>query len=415
MTTLIGTNPDQIPVNSMLGGMAYQDPDSVSVKNFNYSGTLLGLGNSSIVSTSGDISSTVHANNATGGALAILRAGDGTSSSYYSYLRIVNNDSSPKTWDIGTKGNDDLRIDDGATTRFLVSSGIDHVMFNSGNTSFFIGNGATAGGGNTNDASFNWSLSGAVKLCRNSTLVAEIDSSNNLIIKTTGAIKVSEGTTAERPATPQEGMIRKNSTLNMIEGYVGGEWKEVVTVPATSGVVGRFQSVSGVNLSGSGVYELNINGTVSGINKIEMTFNGVSSNGAGDIFFDIGTSTGGYSPGGGAVFSGETFNTTTSNILNSSASSVTPSNRLRLSTANDSNSVLTGKITLDKHIQGGGGHSFIATATVYEYRPGVGTSITTAIGMKVIAFSSDTLKIKLVADGNQFDAGAVSVNAYTLY
>lgn len=222
MTTLIGTNPDQIPVNSMLGGMAYQDPDSINVKDFKYSGTLSGLGNSSIVSTSGDILSTVHANNATGGAIAILKAGDGTSSSYYSYLRIINNDSSPKTWDIGTRGNDNLHVYDGTNTRVMVSSGTDHVQFNSGNTSFFIGNGATAGGGTTDDTSFNWSLAGAVKLCRNSTLVAEIDSSNNLIMKTTGALKVSEGTTAQRPVSPQEGMIRKNSTLGVIEGYSGG-------------------------------------------------------------------------------------------------------------------------------------------------------------------------------------------------
>ena len=224
MTTLIGTNPDQIPVNSMLGGMAYQDPDSINVKDFKYSGTLYGLGNSSIVSTSGDILSTVHANNATGGAIAILKAGDGTSSSYYSYLRIINNDSSPKTWDIGTRGNDNLHIYDGTNTRVMVSSDTDHVQFNSGNTSFFIGNGATAGGGTTDDTSFNWSLGGAVKLCRNSTLVAEIDSSNNLIMKTTGALKVSEGTTAQRPASPQEGMIRKNSTLGVIEGYSGGDY-----------------------------------------------------------------------------------------------------------------------------------------------------------------------------------------------
>jgi len=224
MTTLIGTNPDQIPVNSMLGGMAYQDPDSINVKDFKYSGTLSGLGNSSIVSTSGDVLSTVHANNATGGAIAILKAGDGTSSSYYSYLRIINNDSSPKTWDIGTRGNDNLHIYDGTNTRVMVSSGTDHVQFNSGNTSFFIGNGATAGGGTTDDTSFNWSLGGAVKLCRNSTLVAEIDSSNNLIMKTTGALKVSEGTTAQRPASPQEGMIRKNSTLGVIEGYSGGDY-----------------------------------------------------------------------------------------------------------------------------------------------------------------------------------------------
>ena len=224
MTTLIGTNPDQVPVNSMLGGMAYQDPDSVSVKDLRYSGVLTGIGSSSISSSAGDISSTVHADNATGGAILILKAGNGSTSSYYSYIRIINNDSSPKTWDIGTRGNDSLHIFDGTTSRMVVSSSVDYVQFNSGNTSFFIGNGATAGGGTTDDTSFNWSLAGAVKLCRNSTLVAEIDTANNLVIKTTGALKISEGTTAQRPASPQEGMIRKNSTLGVIEGYSEGEW-----------------------------------------------------------------------------------------------------------------------------------------------------------------------------------------------
>lgn len=222
MTTLIGTSPDQVPVNSMLGGMAYQDPDSVSVKDLRYSGVLTGIGSSSISSSAGDISSTVHADNATGGAILILKAGNGSTSSYYSYIRIINNDSSPKTWDIGTRGNDSLHIFDGTTSRMVVSSSVDYVQFNSGNTSFFIGNGATAGGGTTDDTSFNWSLAGAVKLCRNSTLVAEIDTANNLIIKTTGALKISEGTTAQRPASPQEGMIRKNSTLGVIEGYSEG-------------------------------------------------------------------------------------------------------------------------------------------------------------------------------------------------
>lgn len=222
MTTLIGTNPDQVPVNSMLGGMAYQDPDSINVKDLRYSGMLTGIGSSSISSSAGDISSTVHADNATGGAILILKAGNGSTSSYYSYIRIINNDSSPKTWDIGTRGNDSLHIFDGTTSRMVVSSSVDYVQFNSGNTSFFIGNGATAGGGTTDDTSFNWSLSGAVKLCRNSTIVAEIDTDNNLVIKTTGALKISEGTTAQRPASPQEGMIRKNSTLGVIEGYSEG-------------------------------------------------------------------------------------------------------------------------------------------------------------------------------------------------
>ncbi len=32
MASIIGTNPNQIPLNGMLGGMAYQDPKGISVE-----------------------------------------------------------------------------------------------------------------------------------------------------------------------------------------------------------------------------------------------------------------------------------------------------------------------------------------------------------------------------------------------
>ena len=33
MSNLIGRNPEQVPVNGMLGGLAFQDPEAVSIKN----------------------------------------------------------------------------------------------------------------------------------------------------------------------------------------------------------------------------------------------------------------------------------------------------------------------------------------------------------------------------------------------
>ena len=42
MSNLIGTNPDQVPVNGMLGDMAFQDSDSVKVTDLSYTGTLTG-------------------------------------------------------------------------------------------------------------------------------------------------------------------------------------------------------------------------------------------------------------------------------------------------------------------------------------------------------------------------------------
>ena len=43
----------------------------------------------------------------------------------------------------------------------------------------------------------------------------------------TGALKVPVGTTAERPAIPQMGMIRFNATTNKYEGYNGSAWIEL--------------------------------------------------------------------------------------------------------------------------------------------------------------------------------------------
>lgn len=120
MTTLIGTNPDQVPVNSMLGGMAYQDPDSVSVKDLSSSGTA----NITDVSYSGTLA----------GGTGIINIGSG---------QVYK------------------------------------------------------------DASGNVSLGG------------------------TGALRLNVGTTAERPVSPLEGMVRKNSTNNNLEGYVDGEWEQL--------------------------------------------------------------------------------------------------------------------------------------------------------------------------------------------
>lgn len=39
-----------------------------------------------------------------------------------------------------------------------------------------------------------------------------------------GAVLVSSGTTAQRPSTPSNGMIRYNQSLNCLEAYVNGAW-----------------------------------------------------------------------------------------------------------------------------------------------------------------------------------------------
>jgi hypothetical protein len=47
----------------------------------------------------------------------------------------------------------------------------------------------------------------------------------NVFFTGVGAVKVPVGSTAQRPAIPQQGMIRFNTTIGDWEGYDGSEWR----------------------------------------------------------------------------------------------------------------------------------------------------------------------------------------------
>lgn len=46
----------------------------------------------------------------------------------------------------------------------------------------------------------------------------------NVILATTTALELPDGTTAQRPGSPVNGMIRYNTTLNQFEGYKASAW-----------------------------------------------------------------------------------------------------------------------------------------------------------------------------------------------
>ena len=46
----------------------------------------------------------------------------------------------------------------------------------------------------------------------------------DVILGTTTALELPDGTTGERPGTPANGMIRYNTTLGTFEGYKAGAW-----------------------------------------------------------------------------------------------------------------------------------------------------------------------------------------------
>lgn len=56
------------------------------------------------------------------------------------------------------------------------------------------------------------------------TFDADVDIAGKLTLSGTGAAKLNVGTTAQRPASPVDGDIRFNSTLNRYEGYSNSAW-----------------------------------------------------------------------------------------------------------------------------------------------------------------------------------------------
>jgi hypothetical protein len=54
----------------------------------------------------------------------------------------------------------------------------------------------------------------------------------NTTINDTGYFTLPNGTTAERPISPANGMIRVNTTTNVLEGYIAGTW---ITIAASVG------------------------------------------------------------------------------------------------------------------------------------------------------------------------------------
>jgi hypothetical protein len=83
------------------------------------------------------------------------------------------------------------------------------------------------------------------------TTALTIDTSQNVVFESTGSITIPVGTTAERPSSPTNGMIRYNTTINSTEWYDGfaGVWKQFNGTP---GVEVEYLVVAGGGGGGSG-------------------------------------------------------------------------------------------------------------------------------------------------------------------
>lgn len=58
----------------------------------------------------------------------------------------------------------------------------------------------------------------------NSTNAVVIDASQNANFVSTGGTTIPRGTTAQRPSSPVNGMVRYNTTTLKIEGYANNTW-----------------------------------------------------------------------------------------------------------------------------------------------------------------------------------------------
>ena len=67
-----------------------------------------------------------------------------------------------------------------------------------------------------------------------------VNADKQVILGTTESVTVPKGTTAERPSTPVEGMLRYNTDYSEFEAYQNSQWRELRYKEPTSIEVERF-------------------------------------------------------------------------------------------------------------------------------------------------------------------------------
>lgn len=109
------------------------------------------------------------------------------------------------------------------------------------------------------------------------TITAE--NSDTISFGNNGSVLLPSGTSAQRPAVPQEGMTRMNNELGLMEVYQQGSWRLQVTLPETSiDILNSLGSISSAALClcvDKDISDVNIN-TVGPNNIFTYTITGGS-------------------------------------------------------------------------------------------------------------------------------------------
>ena len=146
--------------------------------------------------------------------------------------------------------------------RFLVYDG-------SGSNNLYAGFGIDAP--SANDFTMYASSTGLLKFGKmatdGSTITTHmaIDNSGDVTMSSTGSLRLPNGTTAQRPSSPANGMLRYNTTLAIIEEYRDSSWKSLSEsfsgsggVKTTSGsyTYHTFTSSGSITFTGSGTIDI---------------------------------------------------------------------------------------------------------------------------------------------------------------
>lgn len=65
---------------------------------------------------------------------------------------------------------------------------------------------------------------GTLSLSTSNTNGLVVGTNQNVICSSTGSLSVPSGTTAQRPSSPVNGMLRYNTTIPQLEIYLSGTW-----------------------------------------------------------------------------------------------------------------------------------------------------------------------------------------------
>lgn len=90
---------------------------------------------------------------------------------------------------------------------------------------------------------------------------AILDLSKAVVFPGSGAVQVPQGTTAQRPSAPTDGMLRYNTTLDAFEKFEGGEWVPTSTAPGDQTISGNLTVTGEGIFSGTGVVQMPVGNT----------------------------------------------------------------------------------------------------------------------------------------------------------